>query len=305
MARPNTRATFKEYCLRSLGKPVIDINVDEDQIEDRIDEAVQYFSQYHTDGVERMYLKYKVTADDKVRLRKNKEFNVIEKGTYADNIELESGTNTVLEGDGDLIKEDGTPLHTEDSTIVETTYEETQNYLVIPDAVISVINIFPLSDRANLNMFDVRYQLRLNDLYDFSSTSIVHYEMTMRHLDFLDHILVGEKPIRFNALSNRLYIDMDWQEDIDADEYLIIECYRQLDPAQHTNMFNDIYLKRYTTALIKKQWGQNLSKFNGTAMLGGVTLNGPELFSSAVNEVQKLEEEIRLNYEEPPHMQQG
>ena len=305
MAKPNTRATFKEYCLRSLGKPVIDINVDEDQIEDRIDEAVQYFCQYHTDGVERMYLKYKVTADDKVRLRKNKEFNVIEKGTYADNIELESGTNTVLEGDGDLIKEDGTPLHTEDSTIVETTYEETQNYLVIPDAVISVINIFPLSDRANLNMFDVRYQLRLNDLYDFSSTSIVHYEMTMRHLDFLDHILVGEKPIRFNALSNRLYIDMDWQEDIDADEYLIIECYRQLDPAQHTNMFNDIYLKRYTTALIKKQWGQNLSKFNGTAMLGGVTLNGPELFSSAVNEVQKLEEEIRLNYEEPPHMQQG
>ena len=305
MAKPNTRSTLKDYCLRNLGKPVIDINVDEDQIEDRIDEAVQYFCQYHTDGVERMYLKYKVTADDKVRLRKNKKFNVIEKGTYADNIELESGTNTVLEGDGDLIKEDGTPLHTEDSTIVETTYEETQNYLVIPDAVISVINIFPLSDRANLNMFDVRYQLRLNDLYDFSSTSIVHYEMTMRHLDFLDHILVGEKPIRFNALSNRLYIDMDWQEDIDADEYLIIECYRQLDPAQHTNMFNDIYLKRYTTALIKKQWGQNLSKFNGTAMLGGVTLNGPELFSSAVSEVQKLEEEIRLNYEEPPHMQQG
>ena len=305
MAKPNTRSTLKDYCLRNLGKPVIDINVDEDQIEDRIDEAVQYFCQYHTDGVERMYLKYKVTADDKVRLRKNKEFNVIEKGTYADNIELESGTNTVLEGDGDLIKEDGTPLHTEDSTIVETTYEETQNYLVIPDAVISVINIFPLSDRANLNMFDVRYQLRLNDLYDFSSTSIVHYELTMRHLDFLDHILVGEKPIRFNTLSNRLYIDMDWQEDIDADEYLIIECYRQIDPTQHTRMFDDMYLKRYATTLIKRQWGQNLSKFNGTAMLGGVTLNGPELFSTAIAEQQKLEEEIRSNFEEPPHIMQG
>ena len=213
MARPNTRASFKEYCLRSLGKPVIDINVDEDQIEDRIDEAVQYFSQYHTDGVERMYLKYKVTAEDKVRLRKNKDFNVIEPGTYADNIELEDATNTNLGGDqpskGDLIKEDGTPIHLEDSNIVETTYQENQNYLVIPEAVLSVINVFPLSDRANLNMFDVRYQLRLNDLYDFSSTSIVHYEMTMRHLDFLDHILVGEKPIRFNTLSNRLYIDMD------------------------------------------------------------------------------------------------
>ena len=309
MARPNTRASFKEYCLRSLGKPVIDINVDEDQIEDRIDEAVQYFSQYHTDGVERMYLKYKVTAEDKVRLRKNKDFNVIEPGTYADNIELEDATNTNLGGDqpskGDLIKEDGTPIHLEDSNIVETTYQENQNYLVIPEAVLSVINVFPLSDRANLNMFDVRYQLRLNDLYDFSSTSIIHYELTMRHLDFLDHILVGEKPIRFNTLSNRLYIDMDWQEDIDADEYLIIECYRQIDPTQHTRMFDDMYLKRYATALIKRQWGQNLSKFNGTAMLGGVTLNGPELFSTAISEQQKLEEEIRLNFEEPPHIMQG
>ena len=309
MARPNTRASFKEYCLRSLGKPVIDINVDEDQVEDRIDEAVQYFSQYHTDGVERMYLKYKVTAEDKVRLRKNKEFNVVEPGTYADNIELEDATNTNLGGDepseGDLIKEDGSPIHLEDSNIVETTYEENQNYLVIPDAVLSVINIFPLSDRANLNMFDVRYQLRLNDLYDFSSTSIVHFEMTMKHLDFLDHILVGEKPIRFNTISNRLYIDMDWQEDIDADEYLIIECYRQIDPTQHTRMFDDMYLKRYATALIKRQWGQNLSKFNGTAMLGGVTLNGPELFSTALAEQQKLEDEIRTNYEEPPHIMQG
>ncbi len=305
MARPNTRATFKEYCLRNLGKPVIDINVDEDQVEDRIDEAIQYFSQYHTDGVERMYLKYKVTADDKVRLRKNNDFTVFEEGTYADNIELESGTNTDLEGAGDLLGEDGKAIHLESSNLVSTKYEENQNYLVIPDSVLSVINIFPLSDRANLNMFDVRYQLRLNDLYDFSSTSIVHYELTMRHLDFLDHILVGEKPIRFNTLSNRLYIDMDWAEDIDADEYLIIECYRQLDPTQHTRMFDDIMLKRYATALIKRQWGQNLSKFNGTAMLGGVTLNGPELFSTAISEQQKLEEEIRLNFEEPPHIMQG
>ena len=305
MAIPNTRATLKDYCLRALGKPVIDINVDADQIEDRIDEAVQYFAQYHTDGVERMYLKYKVTAADKVRLGKNKDFNVIEKGTYAENIELETGTNTVLEGVGDLIKEDGTPIHTEDSTIVETAYQETQNYLVIPDAVLSVINIFPLSDRANLNMFDVRYQLRLNDLYDFSSTSIVHYQMTMQHLDFLDHILVGEKPIRFNQLSNRLYIDQDWSNDISADEYIIIECYRKLDPTTHSDIYDDLYLKRYTTTLIKRQWGQNLSKFSGTAMLGGVTLNGPELFSTAISEQQSLEEEIRSNYEEPPHFQEG
>ena len=305
MAIPNTRSTLKDYCLRALGKPVIDINVDEDQVEDRIDEALQYFAQYHTDGVERMYLKYKITADDLVRLTKNKSYNVDERGTVAWNIELEDGTNTILEGKGDLIKEDGTALHTEDSTLVRTTYEENQNYLIVPEHILSVINVFPLSDRANLNMSDVRYQLRLNDLYDFSSTSIVHYEMTMKHLDFLDHILVGEKPIRFNQLSNRLYIDQDWANDVNADEYLIIECYRKLDPTQHTSIFDDLYLKRYTTALIKRQWGQNLSKFSGTAMLGGVTLNGPELFSTALAEVQKLEEEIRTNYEEPAHMQQG
>ena len=268
MAVPTTKATFKEYCLRALGKPVIDINVDDDQVDDRIDEAVQYFAQYHVDGVERMYLKYLVTADDITRM-----------------------TTDVSESVTD--------------NSVTTTYKRADNFLVVPSSVISVVNVFSLSDRANLNMFDVRYQLRLNDLYDFSSTSIVHYEMTMRHLDFLDHILVGEKPLRFNQLSNRLFIDMDWGTDITAGEYLIFEVFRKLDPDTYTDIYDDIYLKRYATALIKKQWGQNLSKFSGTAMLGGVTLNGPELFSTALSEQQKLEEEIRSNYEEPPHMQQG
>ena len=309
MARPNTRASFKEYCLRSLGKPVIDINVDEDQIEDRIDEAVQYFSQYHTDGVERMYLKYKVTAEDKVRLRTNKEFNVVEPGTYADNIELEDATNTNLGGDepseGDLIKEDGSPIHLEDSNIVETTYQENQNYLVIPEAVLSVINVFPLSDRANLNMFDVRYQLRLNDLYDFSSTSIIHYDMTLRHLDMLDHILVGERPLRFNQHKNRLYIDMDWKNDIDAGDFIIIECYRKLDGSTFTDVFDDIFLKKYLIQLIKRQWGQNLSKFQGVAMLGGVQMNGEQIYSQAQDEINKLEEQIQLSYELPPNYMMG
>ena len=268
MATPSTRETLKQYCLRNLGKPVIDINVDDDQVEDRIDEALQYFAQYHVDGVERMYLKYLVTADDITRMTTDASESVTENS-------------------------------------VTTTYKRADNFLVVPSSVISVINVFPLSDRANLNMFDVRYQLRLNDLYDFSSTSIVHYQMTMQHLDFLDHILVGEKPMRFNQLSNRLYVDMDWGTDITAGEYLIFEVYRKVDPDTYTDLYDDIYLKRYLTALIKRQWGQNLSKFSGTAMLGGVTLNGPELFSSAIDEQQRLEEEIRLNYEEPPHMQQG
>jgi len=268
MAVPSTKATLKEYCLRALGKPVIDINVDDDQVDDRIDEAVQYFCQYHTDGVERMYLKYEVTAADITRMTADTSESVTENG-------------------------------------VTTTWKQGNNFLIVPETVISVVNVFPLSDRANLNMFDVRYQLRLNDLYDFSSTSIVHYQMTMQHLDFLDHILVGEKPMRFNHLSNKLFLDMDWNNDITAGEFLIFEVFRRLDPATSTDMFDDLYLKRYTTTLIKKQWGQNLSKFSGTAMLGGVTLNGPELFSTAIQEQRQLEEEIRSNYEEPAHMQQG
>ena len=305
MAVPNTRETLKQYCLRSLGKPVIDINVDEDQVEDRIDEALQYFAQYHTDGVERMYLKYKVTADDITRLTTNKKFNADEKGTVAENIELETGTNTQEEGAGDIIQESGSALLTEDSTIVRTAYEETQNYLIVPDSVISVINVFPLSDRANLNMFDVRYQLRLNDLYDFSSTSIIHYDMTLRHLDMLDHILVGERPVRFNQHKNRLYIDMDWKNDIDAGDFIIIECYRKLDGSTFTDVFDDIFLKKYLIQLIKRQWGQNLSKFQGVAMLGGVQMNGEQIYTQAQDEINKLEEQIQLSYELPPNYMMG
>ena len=237
MAIPNSRGTLKEYCLRNLGKPVIDINVDDDQVEDRIDEALQYFSQYHYDGVERMYLKYKVTADDVTRMRTNvSDFIATDKGTIQDNIELEEGTSTTGDTTGDLLLEDGFKVLDETSTGATTTWTETENYLVVPSSIISVINVFPFSDRSNLNMFDVKYQLRLNDLYDFSSTSIVHYELTMRHLDFLDHILVGEKPYRFNQHMNRLYIDMDWEEAVSADEFMIIECYRKLDPTKYTDI---------------------------------------------------------------------
>ena len=151
-----------------------------------------------------------------------------------------------------------------------------------------------------MNLFDVRYQLRLNDLYDFSSTSIIHYEMTMKQLDMLEHVLVGEVPIRFNQHQNRLYLDMDFDEAITANEFLIIECYRKLDPDSYTDIYNDMYLKRYATALIKKQWGANLSKFNGVAMLGGVTMNGEQIYSQAIEEIDKLEQAIREGAFETP-----
>ena len=268
MAEPATRENLKQYALRALGKPVIEINVDDDQLEDRIDEALQYFAQYHYDGIRRTYLKYQYTEADKTRMT----------GDSSESITKNS---------------------------VTTSWKEGNNFLVVPDSVISVINIFPFSNKSNMNLFDVRYQLRLNDLYDFSSTSIINYDIVLRHLDFLDHILVGEKPLRFNQHDNRLYVDMDWKNDLAVGEYLVIECYRKLDPQVYTDVYNDIYLKRYVTALFKKQWGANLSKFDGVAMIGGVTLNGRQIYSEALTDVEKLETEIRSSFELNPAMMIG
>ena len=271
MATPNTKASLKEHCLRSLGKPVIDINVDDDQVDDRIDDALQYFAQYHYDGIERVYLKHKITQAEIDRAATNASATATDK---VDN----SITAAWLDGNG---------------------------FIPVPESVLSVVKVFDFTDKNTVNMFDVRYQLRLNDLYDFSSESIIHYEMTMKHLDFLDHILVGEKPLRFNQHQNRLYIDMDWSQDVNVDDFIIIECYRKLDPNTYTDIYNDIYLKRYTTALIKRQWGANLSKFEGVQMLGGVTLNGAKLFEEAQADIEKLEEQIQLAYELPPNYMIG
>jgi len=192
-----------------------------------------------------------------------------------------------------------TATDTSDSSITAA-WKEGNNFIPIPSSVVSVLQVFPLTDTGGGgSLFDVRYQLRLNDLYDFSSTSVMHYQQTMQHLDFLEHILVGETPIRYNQHQNRLYIDMDWANDVNADEYILIECYRKLDPTTYTDIYDDIYLKRYATSLIKKQWGANLSKFSGVAMLGGVTMNGETIYTQALEEQQKLEEQIQLTFELP------
>jgi hypothetical protein len=264
MAIPTSKSTFKSYCLRNLGFGVIDINVSDDQTDDRIDEALQYFAQYHYDGVEKMYLKYQITQTD---------------------IDRALGNTTTTSADS------------VDSTITGS-FKEGNNFIPMPSAVVSVSNIFNFDEASTNSMFDIRYQLRLNDLYDFSSTSIIQYQMTMQQLDMLSHILTGEVPIRYNQHQNRLYLDMAWDQ-VTVDEYLIIECYRKIDPTTYTDIYDDIYLKRYATALIKRQWGANLSKFNGVATLGGVTMNGEQIYSQAIEEIQKLEEEIKLTFETP------
>ena len=266
MAVPTTKATFKSYCLRALGSGVVDVNVSDDQADDRIDEALQYFAQYHYDGVERMYLKYLITTADVTRARADAS---------------SSATDKV-------------------DTSVTATWKEGTNYIPVPDAVLSVMEVFPFYEGSTSNMFDVRYQMRLNDLYDFSSTSVLHYNLTMQHIDFLQHALVGEVPIRFSQHQNRLYLDMDWANDVAADQdYIIIDCWRKIDPTTYTDVYDDMFLKRYAIALLKRQWGSNLSKFNGVAMLGGVTMNGETLYSQAIEEQQKLEEQIQLAYELP------
>jgi len=268
MATPSSREELKQYALRALGKPVIEINADDDQLEDRIDEALQYFAQYHYDGIRRTYLKYQYTQADYNRINADTSESVTKNS-------------------------------------VTTAWKEGNGFIVVPESVVSVINIFPFSNKGNLNLFDVRYQLRLNDLYDFSSTSIINYDVVLRHLDFLDHILVGEKPLRFNQHDNRLYIDQDWKNDLQVGEYMVIECYRKLDPETYTDVYNDIYLKRYVTALFKRTWGANLSKFNGVTMIGNVTLNGTQIYQEAIQEIEKLEQEIRSSYELNPTLMIG
>ena len=270
MARPNSKSTFNDYCLRNLGFGVIDINVSDDQVDDRIDEAIQYFSHYYFDGVEKMFLKYKITADDITRARSN-------------------ATTTATD---------------RSDSSVTASFEEGKNYIPVPSSVVSVLNIFSFDNAATNNMFDIRYQLRLNDLYDFSSTSIIHYEMTMQHLDYLSHLLVGESPIRFTEHQGRLYIDMAWDADVSENDYLIIECYRKVDPDTFTDLYDNMHLKRYATSLIKRQWGANLSKFNGVQLLGGVEMNGEAIYTQAQEEIERLETYIE-NLQYPDLIMKG
>ena len=334
MAIPNSKTTLKSWCKRRLGYPVIDINVDDDQIDDRIDEALQYFYTFQYNGMQRVYLKHKLTTDDVNRARVEETSSATDSNqitsTLASAVVVSNTTITLVDATdfpitGTItIAADGTNaaetltvtaktgnvltvsaatiahLATATVTSINTaTWSFGQAYLPMPAAVQSVLRVLPFSDRGNLNMFDVRYQLRLNDLYDFSSESVIHYQMTMMHLDFLDMILIGEKPIQFNVHQNRLYINMDWDDDMDVAEYIIIECYRKLDPTTWTDIYDDLWLKKYSTALIKKQWGQNLSKFSGVTMLGGVTMNGETLFTQALEEINLLEEQSRTTWEEP------
>jgi hypothetical protein len=306
MAKPKSRAELALYCKRKLGFPVIEINVDDDQVDDRIDEALQFFEDYHFDGTEKIYMKHQITVEDINR-----------------------------------------------------------RWIYAPDAVTFVTGVFPFdASNASVNMFDLRYQLRLHDLYDFTSVSYVSYEITMQHIRTLNLLFSGTPQFRFNRKQNKVFLDINWDSDLQPGQYVIVECYRTLNPstitltgtcattanantvvgtgtifdqevlendfitfgtetlqiakinsptsitvrgpftstqtgvsmtaAGYSDVWNDRFLKLYTTALIKYQWGSNLSKFAGIQMPGGITLDGPRIMQEAQAEIDKLEEQIHI-----------
>ena len=235
---------FKRYCLRSLGAPIVSIDVTDEQIQDRYEDALRKFQDHHFDGTERTYVKYLVTQED------------------IDN-----------------------------------------KYIPIPSYISGIIKVLPFTSgvygATGINPFSIQYQLRLNDIWDMGSTSVVYYQQLMQYTTMLDQMLNGRPLVRFNRVQDRLYIDTDWEKKVGIGNYIIVECYRALDPVDFVKMFDTPWFKRYTTALIKRQWGENLKKYQGIQMMGGTTLNGQQIYNEAIEEIVNLETELRNVWEEP------
>ena len=275
MAKPTTRQELVDYCLGQLGAPVLEINVDDDQIDDLVDDAIQYFNERHFDGVERMYLKYQISEDD---------------------IKRASGSGT--DGVG-IVTTTGTANISGIGTITSNFYENS-NFIQVPDSVVGIERIFKF-DTSSISggMFSIKYQLFLNDLYYFNSVELLQYTMTKRYLEDIDFLLTTDRQIRFNKRQNRLYLDIDWKAQ-SKDTFLVIDCFRALDPTQFTKVFNDSFLKRYLTLLIKRQWGLNMMKFSGTRLPGGIELNGRQYYEDAERELADIKQRMSLEYELPP-----
>ena len=241
MAKPTTRQGLVNYCLRKLGHPVVEINVDDDQVEDRVDEAFQYYRDFHYDATQKVYSSMQLTS------------NVI-----------------------------------------------AQQYITLPEEMIGVERILQISNRSNgASMFDARYQLMLNNIQSLTNTDIIYYSMLKTELNLINDLMTGQKPVRFNRHMNRLFIDLDWKNEIHEGDYVIVEGWSSLDPDTYTDVYNDGFLKRYCTALIKQQWGINLKKFEGVQLPGGVTLNGQIIYNEATEEIDKLKEEVQDTYQLP------
>jgi hypothetical protein len=282
MAKPTTKQELKDYCLRQLGAPVLEINVADEQVDDLLDDTIQYFNERHFDGVEKTYLKYQINQDDIDRGRGGTSSAGIT--TTGVGIVTTTGTSTNISGLG---------------TITSNFYENS-NFIQVPDSVIGIEKVFKF-DTSSISggMFSIKYQLFLNDLYFFNSVDLLQYSMTKRYLEDIDFLLTTDKQIRFNQRQNRLYLDIDWQVQ-EVNNFLVIECYRAMDPENFSKVYNDSFVKRYLTAAIKKQWGQNLIKFQGVKLPGGVELNGRAIYEDGQRELDEIKQKMSSDYELPP-----
>jgi hypothetical protein len=275
MAQPSSRDGLIDYAKRQLGYPVLEINVADEQFSDLLDDAIQVYQERHYDGIARMYLKYKITQDD------------IDRGQAR-------GGDTTL----------GITTTTTTSTVgLSTTFdlEENNNYIQMPPSVIGVNNIFKVrSDTVYDGLFNIRYQLFLNDLYAFGSIDLLQYAMVQTKLEDITFLLNPDVRYRFNIRQDRLYIDVDWAAAVKLGDYFVIDCFRILDPEDFTKVYNDQFLKRYFTALCKKQWGQNLIKFQGVQLPGGIQLNGRQIYDDGVKELDEIRAKMSSDYEMPP-----
>ena len=275
MAQPSSRDGLIDYAKRQLGFPVLEINVADEQFSDLLDDAIQVYQERHYDGIARMYLKYKITQDD------------IDRG------QARGGDSTL-----------GITTTTTTSTVgLSTTFniEENNNYIQMPPSVIGVNQIFKVrSDTVYDGLFNIRYQLFLNDLYAFGSIDLLQYSMVQTKLEDITFLLNPNVRYRFNIRQDRLYIDVDWAAAVNVDDYFVIDCFRILDPDDFTRVYNDPFLKRYFTALCKKQWGMNLIKFQGVQLPGGIQLNGRQIYDDGVKELDEIRAKMSSDYEMPP-----
>ena len=280
MAKPTTKQELIDFCLRKLGAPVLEVNVDDEQLDDLADDAIQLFNERHFDGVERMYLKYKLTQEDIDRGKANNK----DGSENTVGIVTTSATSTTISGYG----------------TTTSNWYETSNFIQVPDSVLGVERIFKF-DTSSISggMFSIKYQLFLNDLYNFNSVDLLQYAMTKTYLEDIDFLLTTDKQVRFNKRQDRLYLDIDWKAENEG-TFLIMDCYRALDPASFSGVYNDSFLKKYLTAIIKKQWGQNLIKFQGVKLPGGVELNGRKLYDDAERELDSIQQRMMTEYELPP-----
>ena len=267
MAKPNSRATLSDYCLRQLGAPILEINVADEQIDDLMDDSLQYFYERHFDGVEKVLLKYKLTEEDKKRGRARGGDN---------NLGITSTTTT------------------------SGVFEENSSYITVPDSVLGIERVMQFDSSGLSNgMFNLKYQLFLNDIaFNLGYDGLLNYSMTKTYLEDINFLLTTSTQIRYNKRNNRLYMDIDWASTT-VDHWVLIECYRIMDPSNYSGVYNDSFLKRYLTSKIKKQWGQNLIKFQGVKLPGGIELNGRQIYEDADLEIREIEEKMLSTYEIP------